>query len=280
MKMNRIAAAALAGTMLTAPVLAEDAAWTPPTVTQEEMDAVQLGERILMRGTEGDDVRLVQQRLYDLGYLTDKVDGKFGLQTQKAVRAFQRAHKLEKVDGKVGRQTLAVLFGDDVIALPTPTPSPTPSPSPTPVPTATPVPTHAPTATPDLANAPFAMRKANVSIDGKSVDLILGKSEQGETLYPLCGVMSRMGYDCTWDEKGGWQLVEAETGVQCAVMTDGTQGLCKDAMALVNGVILLTDDEHVIYAYGGEAYLNAGMLTKLGVEVSEVGELIILEKAL
>lgn len=93
MKMNRIAAAALAGTMLTAPVLAEDAAWTPPTVTQEEMDAVQLGERILMRGTEGDDVRLVQQRLYDLGYLTDKVDGKFGLQTQKAVRAFQRAHQ-------------------------------------------------------------------------------------------------------------------------------------------------------------------------------------------
>ncbi|MEE0299091.1 MAG: hypothetical protein UD963_07365, partial [Christensenellales bacterium] len=141
-------------------------------------------------------------------------------------------------------------------------------------------PTHAPTATPDLANAPFTMRKANVSIDGKSVDLILGQSEQGETLYPLCGVMSRMGYDCTWDEKGGWQLVEAETGVQCAVMTDGTQGLCKDAMALVNGVILLTDDEHVIYAYGGEAYLNAGMLTKLGVEVSEVGELIILEKAL
>ena len=146
MKMNRIAAAALAGAMLAAPVLAEDTAWTPPTVTQEEMDAVQLGERILMRGTEGDDVRLVQQRLYDLGYLTDKVDGKFGLQTQKAVRAFQRAHKLEKVDGKVGRQTLAVLFGDDVIALPTPTPSPTPSPSPTPVPTATPVPTHAPTA--------------------------------------------------------------------------------------------------------------------------------------
>ena len=56
MKMNRIAAAALAGTMLTAPVLAEDAAWTPPTVTQEEMDAVQLGERILMRGTEGETV--------------------------------------------------------------------------------------------------------------------------------------------------------------------------------------------------------------------------------
>ena len=273
MKMNRIAAAALAGAMLAAPVLAEDTAWTPPTVTQEEMDAVHLGERILMRGTEGDDVRLIQQRLYDLGYLADDVDGKFGLQTQKAVRAFQRAHKLEKVDGKVGKKTIAALFGDNVIALPTPTPSPTPSPTPTPVPTAT------PTAKPDLTKAPFAMREAGVSIEGKNVDLVLGQSEQGETLYPLCGVMKYFGYDCTWDEKGGWQLVEEETGAQCAVMTDGTQGLCKDAMALVNGVILLTDDEHVIYAYGGEAYLNAGMLTKLGVEVSEVGELIILEKA-
>lgn len=274
MKMNRIAAAALAGAMLAAPVLAEDTAWTPPTVTQEEMDAVHLGERILMRGTEGDDVRLIQQRLYDLGYLADDVDGKFGLQTQKAVRAFQRAHKLEKIDGKVGKKTIAALFGDNVIALPTPTPSPTPSPTPTPVPTAT------PTAKPDLANAPFAMREADVSIEGKSVDLVLGQSEQGETLYPLCGVMKHLGYDCTWDEKGGWQLVEEETGAQCAVMTDGTQGLCKDAMMLVNGVILLTDDEHVVYAYGGEAYLNAALFAKLGVEVSEAGGLMILEKAL
>jgi len=274
MKMNRIAAAALAGAMLAAPVLAEDTAWTPPTVTQEEMDAVHLGERILMRGTEGDDVRLIQQRLYDLGYLADDVDGKFGLQTQKAVRAFQRAHKLEKVDGKVGKKTIAALFGDNVIALPTPTPSPTPSPTPTPVPTAT------PTAKPDLTKAPFAMREAGVSIEGKSVDLVLGQSEQGETLYPLCGVMKYFGYDCTWDEKGGWQLVEEETGAQCAVMTDGTQGLCKDAMMLVNGVILLTDDEHVVYAYGGEAYLNAALFAKLGVEVSEAGELIVLEKAL
>ena len=90
--------------------------------------------------------------------------------------------------------------------------------------------------------------------------------------------MERLGYDCTGDENGGWQLVEKETGAQIAVMTDGTQGLCKDAMALVDGVILLADDTHVVYAYGGEAYLNAGMMDKLGVEVSEVGELIILEK--
>lgn len=144
---NRYLAALGAALLLALPLSAQaeataaEAAWTPPVVTAEEMDAAHLGERILMRGLEGDDVRLMQQRLYDLGYLDGDVDGKFGLQTQKAVRAFQRAHKLEKIDGKVGEQTLAALFGDDVIALPTPTPSPTLSPTPTSVPTATPVPT-------------------------------------------------------------------------------------------------------------------------------------------
>ena len=143
---NRYLAALGAALLLALPLSAQaeataaEAAWTPPVVTAEEMDAAHLGERILMRGLEGDDVRLMQQRLYDLGYLDGDVDGKFGLQTQKAVRAFQRAHKLEKIDGKVGEQTLAALFGDDVIALPTPTPSSTPSPTPTSVPTATPVP--------------------------------------------------------------------------------------------------------------------------------------------
>lgn len=141
------------------------------------MDAAHLGERILMRGLEGDDVRLMQQRLYDLGYLDGDVDGKFGLQTQKAVRAFQRAHKLEKIDGKVGPQTLAALFGDDVIALPTPTPVPTPSPTPTSVPTATPVPTPAPTATPDMEHAPFAMREMDFSINGQNIRLAVGRTE-------------------------------------------------------------------------------------------------------
>ena len=171
---NRYLAALGAALLLALPLSAQaeataaEAAWTPPAVvTAEEMDAAHLGERILMRGLEGDDVRLMQQRLYDLGYLDGRRGRKFGLQTQKAVRAFQRAHKLEKIDGKVGEQTLAALFGDDVIALPTPTASPTPSPTPTSVPTATPVPTPAPTATPDMEHAPFAMREMDFSIDGQ-----------------------------------------------------------------------------------------------------------------
>ena len=79
---NRYLAALGAALLLALPLSAQaeataaEAAWTPPVVTAEEMDAAHLGERILMRGLEGDDVRLMQQRLYDLGYLDGDVDGK------------------------------------------------------------------------------------------------------------------------------------------------------------------------------------------------------------
>lgn len=280
---NRYLAALGAALLLALPLSAQaeataaEAAWTPPVVTAEEMDAAHLGERILMRGLEGDDVRLMQQRLYDLGYLDGDVDGKFGLQTQKAVRAFQRAHKLEKIDGKVGEQTLAALFGDDVIALPTPTPSPTLSPTPTSVPTATPVPTPAPTATPDMEHAPFAMREMDFSINGQNIRLAVGQTETGETLYPLVGVMERLDYDCAYDGNGGWQLVQQETGAQMAVMTDGSDGLCENALAIVDGVILLSDDSQRVYAYAGEAYLNDVMMDKLGVSVMLLGETALIE---
>ena len=249
---NRYLAALGAALLLALPLSAQaeataaEAAWTPPVVTAEEMDAAHLGERILM-------------------------------QTQKAVRAFQRAHKLEKIDGKVGEQTLAALFGDDVIALPTPTPSSTPSPTPTSVPTATPVPTPAPTATPDMEHAPFAMREMDFSINGQIIRLAVGQTETGETLYPLVGVMERLDYDCAYDGNGGWQLVQQETGAQMAVMTDGSDGLCENALAIVDGVILLSDDSQRVYAYAGEAYLNDAMMDKLGVSVMLLGETALVE---
>ena len=106
---NRYLAALGAALLLALPLSAQaeataaEAAWTP-VVTAEEMDAAHLGERILMRGLEGDDVRLMQQRLYDLGYLDGDVDGKFGLQTQKAVRAFQRAHSWKRSTARSARR--------------------------------------------------------------------------------------------------------------------------------------------------------------------------------
>ena len=103
----------------------EDDPFAP--ITQEEIEAAGLGERILWRGMEGEDVKLVQRRLYQLGYYLGKLDGVFGLGTRTAVYGFQRAHKLEKIDGKVGPATIERMFAEDAIVKPTPTPSPTPS---------------------------------------------------------------------------------------------------------------------------------------------------------
>lgn len=61
-------------------------------------------------GSEGSDVKRLQQRLKDLGYYTGSVDGKFGKGTESAVRDFQAAHKLS-VDGKAGKSTQTTLYG-------------------------------------------------------------------------------------------------------------------------------------------------------------------------
>lgn len=50
-------------------------------------------------------VRVLQQDLKDLGY-TVAVDGSFGLETENAIKAFQKANKLT-ADGLAGAATLA-----------------------------------------------------------------------------------------------------------------------------------------------------------------------------
>src|SRR6185436_13915177 len=62
----------------------------------------------LQKGSSGPDVQALQQRLSDLGFDPNGLDGNFGPGTEQAVRAFQAAKGLG-VDGKVGPNTLAVL---------------------------------------------------------------------------------------------------------------------------------------------------------------------------
>ena len=235
-------------------------------ITGEERDAAGLGERILIRGMEGEDVALMQRRLYQLGYYLGEIDGVFGLGTRTAVYGFQRAHGLEKIDGKVGPETISRMFSDNVVVKPTPTPTPTPTPKPTPTPTPTPKPTPAATTTPDAARAPFALEEMPVFIDEREVALTLGRDERGELLYPLCGVMGWLDYGHTY-AAGSWQLIHRETGKEIALMTDGQDGLCVGAMGSANGVIFLADDQCRVYVFGEEAYLTAPALRKLGLSV-------------
>lgn len=63
---------------------------------------------VLTKGSSGTEVRNLQQRLKELGFDPNGVDGKFGPGTQAAVIAFQKANGLQ-ADGKVGPKTLAAL---------------------------------------------------------------------------------------------------------------------------------------------------------------------------
>ena len=63
---------------------------------------------VLKLGSSGPDVKALQQKLLDLGFNPNGVDGNFGAGTDRAVRAFQQAKGLG-VDGKVGPGTQAAL---------------------------------------------------------------------------------------------------------------------------------------------------------------------------
>ncbi|HOB91469.1 MAG TPA: peptidoglycan-binding domain-containing protein [Bacillota bacterium] len=63
---------------------------------------------ILQLGSAGQQVAWTQERLTAFGFDPGGVDGQFGILTEEAVRAFQRAYGL-RVDGKVGPLTRRVL---------------------------------------------------------------------------------------------------------------------------------------------------------------------------
>jgi N-acetylmuramoyl-L-alanine amidase len=71
-----------------------------------------LGDRILVHTPghllHGDDVSELQQRLNGLGFSAGRVDGRFGADTERAVRGFQHAYGLPG-DGSVGPDTLRAL---------------------------------------------------------------------------------------------------------------------------------------------------------------------------
>ena len=65
-------------------------------------------------GSEGSEVKKLQKRLIDLGYLSGTADGKFGEMTETALKAFQEANGLE-ADGKAGTKTQNKLYSDEAV---------------------------------------------------------------------------------------------------------------------------------------------------------------------
>lgn len=67
-----------------------------------------LGDRTLSRRASGPEVREMQVRLKQLGYVVGPVDGKYGRKTEQAVRLFQKEHGI-RVDGIAGAATISLL---------------------------------------------------------------------------------------------------------------------------------------------------------------------------
>lgn len=83
---------------------------------------------LLKKGSSGEAVRAMQERLKTLGYYNGEVDGAFGGGTEEAVRLFQRQNGLD-VDGMAAQQTFSLLYSDSakqVTVTPTPNPAEAP----------------------------------------------------------------------------------------------------------------------------------------------------------
>ena len=71
--------------------------------------AMAAGDRELKKGTSGEDVVLIQQRLADLGYVPFRATGKYGDMTQTGVYNFQARNKLPAT-GVVNDETYQALY--------------------------------------------------------------------------------------------------------------------------------------------------------------------------
>ena len=136
---GRITQTALLGTDAVPPQPTDTPA---PSAIPTPAPTFQIPTGTVRRGDSGENARLIQLRLIELGYLTGKADGVFGAASQTALEDFQRRNNL-KVDGTAGPDTYAILFSYDALAV-----NQMPTGAPTSAVTVTVIPTAAVTATP------------------------------------------------------------------------------------------------------------------------------------
>lgn len=80
------------------------------TKTNENKGVFTMEMRTLKKSCKGEDVKALQTLLNGYGYSCGKADGIFGSNTEKAVKAFQKAEKLT-ADGIAGKNTMSALLG-------------------------------------------------------------------------------------------------------------------------------------------------------------------------
>lgn len=101
------------------------------TTTPTPAPTVAFVKKLQYNKSKGEEVKLVQSRLTELGYYSGNISGNFLGHTRNAVKAFQQQNALS-VDGIVGENTWNVLFNDPDVRAATDDPKPTPEPTPVP----------------------------------------------------------------------------------------------------------------------------------------------------
>ena len=127
---NGLAVDGKAGTATLNKLYSANAKKAPTTTATNTPKATATPFTSYKHGDEGSEVKRMQQRLKELGYLSGKADGVFGDATEAAVRYFQQRNNLT-VDGKAGTKTLEKLYSSSAkaaVATPTPTAKPTNTP--------------------------------------------------------------------------------------------------------------------------------------------------------
>lgn len=102
---------------------------SPAPTAVPSVNSAPEAEGVLKKGSRGEAVRELQEKLITLGYLDGHADGIYGNDTVSAVKSFQRNMGLS-ADGIAGASTLAALT--EAAATPTPAPTATPAPTQTP----------------------------------------------------------------------------------------------------------------------------------------------------
>ena len=108
-------AATEAATQAAAQTAATQAATQPAAATSvADKYNIDLKDLSLKEEDDNDDVKAMQQRLFDLGYVSDKenITGYFGEISKKAVSAFQKASGIKET-GEADNATLVKLFASD-----------------------------------------------------------------------------------------------------------------------------------------------------------------------
>ena len=134
----------------------------------------------LKNGSTGAEVKQLQQRLYELGYLDEsKVSGNFLKYTTRAVKLFQTQNGLPS-NGIVDEETWNLIFNTARVVLPDQTPKPTPTPTP----------------------VPFY-----IYVDVRNqITSVYGRDEYGEYTIPVRQMLCSTGKEGTDSDPGDWVL--------------------------------------------------------------------------